>query len=315
MDVLTFGETMVSFNATNNQSIIQHNDAQASIAGSESNISIALARLGNSVKWFSRLGNDPFGRKILYELNANQVDTSDVTLDSSHTTGLMFKQKRALLDTEVIYYRSNSAATHMNIHDLQPEWIENAKVLHITGITPALSDTCRELVMEAITIAKKTNTTISFDPNIRLKLWTKEEARKTLIPIASQCDIFLPGKSEMKLLCDVETREEITSQILEWQIPLTVMKDGANGAWVIENGEVTFIPPFNVKHVVDEIGAGDAFAAGFLHGYLKEKNYEEAVKMGHACAGFVISSEGDTTGLPVKQELERFLENDVGTVR
>src|SRR5699024_12783254 len=102
---------------------------------------------------------------------------------------------------------------------------KKAKVLHITGITPALSDTCRELVMEAITIAKKTNTTIRFDPNIRLKLWTKEEASETLIPIASQCDVFLPGQREMKHLRDVATSEEMTTQIMECQITITVMKD------------------------------------------------------------------------------------------
>src|SRR5699024_1139334 len=111
------------------------------------------------------------------------------------------------------------------------EWIENAKILHITGITPALSDACKELVMEAVTIAKQTDTLISFDPNIRLKLWNIEEARETLIPIAKQCDIFLPGKSEMKLLCDTKTEEDVATQVAKWQIPLTIMKDGANGAW------------------------------------------------------------------------------------
>lgn len=315
MDVFTLGETMVSFNTVNNRSIVQHDETFASIAGAESNVSIALARLGNKVKWFSRLGNDPFGQKILYELNAHVVDTSDVIIDPNHSTGLMFKQKKELLDSEVIYYREQSAASTMDKNDVREEWIKHARLIHITGITPALSDSCKELVMEVIRLAKQHGTLISFDPNIRLKLWDMEAARKTLIPIAKQCDIFLPGKSEMKLLCNVEDFNSIEVYLKEWEVPLTVMKDGANGAWVLENGESTFIPSFKVKRVVDEIGAGDAFAAGFLHGFLQKRSHEDAVKMGHACAAFVVSSEGDTNGLPTKQELERFLANDFGTVR
>lgn len=315
MDVFTLGETMVSFNTVNNRSIVQHDETFASIAGAESNVSIALARLGNKVKWFSRLGNDPFGQKILYELNAHLVDTSDVIIDPNHSTGLMFKQKKELLDSEVIYYREQSAASTMDKNDVREEWIKHARLIHITGITPALSDSCKELVMEVIRLAKQHGTLISFDPNIRLKLWDIEAARETLIPIAKQCDIFLPGKSEMKLLCNVEDFNSIEVYLKEWEVPLTVMKDGANGAWVLENGESTFIPSFKVKRVVDEIGAGDAFAAGFLHGFLQKRSHEDAVKMGHACAAFVVSSEGDTNGLPTKQELERFIADDFGTVR
>lgn len=315
MDVFTLGETMVSFNTVNNRSIVQHDETLASIAGAESNVSIALARLGNKVKWFSRLGNDPFGQKILYELNAHLVDTSGVIIDPNHSTGLMFKQKKELLDSEVIYYREQSAASAMDKNDVREEWIKHARLIHITGITPALSDSCKELVMEVIRLAKQHGTLISFDPNIRLKLWDIEAARETLIPIAKQCDIFLPGKSEMKLLCNVEDFNSIEVYLKEWEVPLTVMKDGANGAWVLENGESTFIPSFKVKRVVDEIGAGDAFAAGFLHGFLQKRSHEDAVKMGHACAAFVVSSEGDTNGLPTKQELKRFLANDFGTVR
>lgn len=315
MDVLTFGETMVSFNTVNNRSIVQHDETIASIAGAESNVSIALARLGNEVKWFSRLGDDPFGQKVLYELNAHRVDTKDVIIDAENSTGLMFKQKKELLDSEVIYFREQSAASTMHKNDVREEWIKDARVIHITGITPALSHSCKELVMEVIRLAKQYETLISFDPNIRLKLWDIESARETLIPIAKQCDIFLPGKSEMKLLCNVEELDRIEAYLQEWEVPLTIMKDGANGAWVLERGESTFIPSFNVKRVVDEIGAGDAFAAGFLHGFLQKQSHEDAVKMGHACAAFVVSSEGDTNGLPTKRELERFLTNDIGTVR
>lgn len=315
MDVLTFGETMAAFTALNNRSIVQHHESFVSIAGAESNVSIALARLGHTVKWFSRLGDDPFGRKILYELNAHRIDTNDVIIDPNSSTGIMFKQKKELLNTEVMYYRTDSAASQMSKKDLKEEWFKDATIIHITGITPSLSPSCKELVTEAIALAKQYKTLISFDPNIRLKLWDIKTAREVLIPIARQCDIFLPGKNEMKLLCDAEELKDIKAQLEEWKIPLTVMKDGADGAWLIKNGETVFVPSFKVKHVVDEIGAGDAFAAGFLHGFLSGEDDETSVKLGHACAAFVVSSEGDTSGLPTKQELERFLGSDAGTIR
>lgn len=315
MNVFTFGETMVSFSTENNQSIIQHDEVFASVAGAESNVSIALARLGNKVKWFSRVGQDPFGRKILYELNAHGIDTSDVIIDTEHSTGMMFKQKKELLDTEVTYYREKSAASRMSVEDICVDWVKEAKLIHITGITPSLSKSCSELVFKVIDLAKEYGALISFDPNIRLKLWGIDQAREVLIPIAKQCDIFLPGKNEMKLLSKLEKRQDIERCLSDWGIPLTIMKDGENGAWIFENGTSVFVPSFEVKHVVDEIGAGDAFAAGFLHGYLQKESHEDSVRMGHACAAFVVSSKGDTDGLPTKQELNRFLEGAHGTIR
>lgn len=315
MDVLTFGEAMLAFSTHNKKSIVHSNQTSVSIAGSEANVATALARLNHQVKWISRVGDDPFGDKILYDLRAEGVDIQGVTRDATRQTGMMFKQKKSLLDTEVLYYRENSAASALSKQDIIPQWIEQCKIIHITGITPALSESCKELVMEVIRLAKVKNKIISFDLNMRLKLWNIKEARKVLLPIIKEADIFLPGFNEIKLLFNLKTITDVKEFSKELKIPTTIVKDGANGAWLIKNGDKKFVPAFTVDHVIDEIGAGDAFAAGFLHGYLQSKKDIDSVKYGHALAAFVVSTEGDTSGLPTSKELQHFFEDEGETIR
>jgi len=315
MDVLTFGESMVAFSTRNNESIVHTNQTSVSIAGAESNVATALARLDHNVKWVSRVGDDVFGRKILHELQAEGIDTKGVIQDPIHQTGLMFKQKRSLLNTEVLYYRENSAASELSVDDIDPEWIKQCKIIHITGITPSLSKSCRELVMEVIRLGKKYHKLISFDPNVRLKLWSIAEAKQTLLPIIKESDIFFPGIDELKQLLGIETLKDIEKFALDSNIPMMVVKDGATGAWLIEGNHTEFVESFEINNVVDEVGAGDAFAAGFLHGYLKSKTAVESIIYGHALAAFAISTEGDTYGLPTQNELQLFLEKDGTTIR
>lgn len=315
MDVLTFGESMVAFSTMNNESIVHTDQTSVSIAGAESNVATALARLDHKVKWVSRVGDDVFGRKILHDLQAEGVDTEGVIRDPIHQTGLMFKQKRSLLNTEVLYYRENSAASELSIDDIDPAWIEQCKIIHITGITPSLSERCSELVMEVIRLGKKHHKLISFDPNVRLKLWTIEEAQKALLPIIKESDIFFPGIDELKQLLNLKTVKDFEKFALEWEIPTMVVKDGAKGAWLIEDEQTTFVEAFEINNVIDEVGAGDAFAAGFLHGYLNSKTRVESIIYGHALAAFAISTEGDTYGLPTQSELQSFLDKDGKTIR
>ena len=315
MDVLTFGESMVAFSTNNDESIVRTSQASVSIAGAESNVATALARLNHKVKWVSRVGEDVFGQKILHTLRAEGIDTEGVTRDPANQTGLMFKQKRSLLNTEVLYYREKSAASALSAEDIDPAWIEQCKIIHITGITPSLSDSCKKLVTEVVRLGKKYNKLISFDPNVRLKLWNIEEARETLLPIIKESDIFLPGKDELKMLLGLETLQDIEKFALEWKIPAMVVKDGAKGAWLIEDGHTEFVKSFEINNVIDEVGAGDAFAAGFLHGYLNGKTRVESIVYGHALAAFAISTEGDTGGLPTQKELQSFLKEDSETIR
>lgn len=317
MDVLTVGETMVVFSTRNNKSIVHSNSVDVSIAGAESNVATALARLDYRVRWISRVGEDFLGDKILNTLRGDGVDVNSVVKDPHYPTGVMVKQKKSLLDSEVLYYRSNSAATRLSEDNIDESWVKEAKIIHLTGITPALSHSCQAMMEKIIRLAKKHDKLISFDPNLRLKLWDMETAREVLLPMVKQCDIFLPNVHELKQLFAVEDKEEAMNHLRELKVPISVIKDGGNGAWLQQRDEKEseFIPAYKVEQVVDEIGAGDAFASGFLHGMLEQKSLIECVKLGHALAAFVISVAGDTEGLPTRNELARFRQTGETTIR
>lgn len=186
MDLITFGETMILFNPDNRGPLRYVHTFHKSIAGAESNVAIALARLGHSVGWFSKLGDDEFGRYIMSIIRGEGVDVSRVKKDSNNSTGLIFKERFAHVNPNVYYYRKNSAASTLNVDDLDDKYIQRARILHITGITPALSKSAKEATLKAIDIAKEKGVAISFDPNIRLKLWDIDEARSVLLEIAKK---------------------------------------------------------------------------------------------------------------------------------
>ncbi len=157
--------------------------------GAQSNVAIGLSRLGHKVGWISKVGNDELGPGILGLLRSEGVDVSRVLYSQSSSTGLLLKEPTRINVFNIQYYRKNSAASELKPEDLEEAYIAKAKYLHITGITPALSESCRLVISEAIRIAKKNNIKIIFDPNIRLKLWDEEKARNTLLSIIKEVDI------------------------------------------------------------------------------------------------------------------------------
>lgn len=200
MDVVTFGESMVLFNPDSNGPIRYVQNFNKSIAGAESNVAIALARLGHEVGWFSRLGNDEFGRYIKAVIRGEGVEVSRAITDEEKSTGILFKERFIHSNPNVYYYRKDSAASNLKPEDIDIEYIKKAKILHITGITPALSKSCRDTVLKAIDIARENGVKVSFDPNIRLKLWDIDEATSVLLEIAQKADIIFPGIDEGEIL-------------------------------------------------------------------------------------------------------------------
>src|SRR5437867_356998 len=178
MDVVTFGETMVLFAAVEQGPLRFANTFTRHAAGTESNFAIGLARLGHQVGWFSRVGDDEFGQYLVNLIRGEGVDTSRVIVDPDAPTGVVFKEKRELGARKIVYYRRGSAASRLAPADLDAEYVASAKYLHITGITPALSESCRQTVRAAAELARSRGVRVSFDPNLRLRLWTREAARE-----------------------------------------------------------------------------------------------------------------------------------------
>jgi len=183
------------------------------IAGAESNVAIGLSRLGHTAGWFSRVGDDEFGRAVAFRIRGEGVDTSHVLHDTHASTGMVVRERREAGPIEQVYYRAGSAASRMSAADLDPAYLADARFVHLTGITPALSASCRETVFAAAEMARAAGVTVVLDPNYRSKLWDKTEARSVMRDLAARCDLLLPGMDGMAI-CRQLRRDGVATPIL-----------------------------------------------------------------------------------------------------
>lgn len=307
MDVVTFGETMVLFNPETQGPLRYVGTFTKSIGGAESNVAIALARLGHKAGWFSKLGGDEFGRYIKSTIMGEEVDVSRVKKDDTRTTGILFKERFSTVNPNVYYYRKGSAASHMTVEDLDMDYICSAKILHVTGISLALSEDVREAVFHAVKEARKRGVIISFDPNIRLKLWSKEEAREHILALARLSDILFPGKDEAELLLGTDEPQEVCRLFQEMGVKTVALKLGKSGCYVKNEQEEGFVSGYTVDQPVDTVGAGDGYAAGFLSGYLDNLSLIECAKRANAVGAMATLVKGDMEGFPYRDQVEIFM--------
>ncbi|MDF0727305.1 sugar kinase [Cytobacillus sp. S13-E01] len=308
IDVFTLGETMVLFQAEQMLPLEYVHQFPKQIGGAESNVAIGLTRLGHSVGWASKLGNDPFGRYILKYIRGEGVDTSSCLFTEKAQTGIIFKERLSPEDVNVYYYRKNSAASFMEPADLNEQYIAQAKILHITGITPALSESCYQTVLASIDIAKRNNMTIVFDPNLRLKLWSAEQAKEVFNEIATHADVILPGLDEGQFMTGKTEVEEVAEALMGDADKTIVIKLGSKGAYFHTKNEKAYVAGFPVSQIVDPVGAGDGFAAGILSGLLRNERLETVVKRANAIGAMVVGVSGDVEGLPTLSAVERFMD-------
>lgn len=308
MDVITLGESMVLF-TPDSMGLMRHSSSfTRKVAGAESNVAIGLSRLGHQVGWFSKVGKDEFGKTILSFIRGEGVDTSHVIEDEFSPTGVFFKELSNLHNVRIYYYRNHSAASYMKPQELNEEYIGNSKFLHITGITPALSTDCYATVMTAIEIAKSRRVKVSFDPNIRKKLWSDKKAKETLLEIASKSDIVMPSVSEAQFLLETTDIQKQGDSLLNKGPSIVIIKNSSKGTYYFTNSEKGFIQNFSVEEV-DPVGAGDAFAAGFLSGLLNKFSIKKAVERGNAMGALAVTVSGDVEGLPEEEQLNYFISN------
>lgn len=318
-NVITIGESMIMMVADQTDSLQFVTNYTRKIAGAESNVAIALARLGHSVGWISSLGDDPFGRYIRNTIRGEGVDTSLVTFTEDHQTGLLVKELNEAGDPKVYYYRKNSAASKTTDEILSDEYFEGAKILHLTGIFPALSESCRKTVFCAIEKAKSNGMLVSFDPNIRTQLWAEADARKTLLQIAELSDLILPGIAEARILTGTTEWSAVADFFHARGNRFVIMKNGPDGAYfsahlkdgTIESG---YQKGFPVKSVVDTVGAGDGFAAGVLSGILEKLPLQECVMRGTAIGAMAVRVRGDVEGYPTGRRLLEFIKENAPRV-
>lgn len=314
LDVVTLGESMVLFVPQRHGLLRNASSFDRSVAGAESNLAVGLARLGHQVGWMSRLGNDEFGESILAFLRAEGVNVDAVTRDETAPTAVFFKERRRAGASRVFYYRTGSAASRLSTSDLREDYIRNARCLHLTGITPALSRGCAEVVRRAMEIAREAGVPVSFDPNIRLKLWAADAARESLLELLPLVDWLLAGHEEVELLTGESDPERAAAILSEHGPETVVVKLGAAGALAIAGQEIISCPAFPVD-VVDTIGAGDAFDAGFLSGRLRGWSLGESVRLGTILGALATTVPDDVEGAPTWAEVQQYFGGEELTQR
>jgi 2-dehydro-3-deoxygluconokinase len=307
LDVLTAGEALVLLAAETPGALEEVDRFRRFSAGAELNVAIGLARLGLCVGYMSRVGDDAFGRFLRAALEREGLSPDLVAIDPERSTGFMLKSLAVDgADPAIDYYRRGSAASAMDAGDLARAAPRSARHVHLTGILPALSPSCRALTMDIATMARAQGRRVSFDPNLRSRLWTsKDEMIGTVNALAALADLVLPGLAEGKLLTGRDGAEDIAEYYLELGIGAVVIKLGSAGAFCADrSGLRAYVPGVVVARVVDTVGAGDGFAVGVISGLLDGLALEAAVRRGNAIGARVVQFPGDSDGLPNRRELE-----------
>ncbi|WP_265871430.1 sugar kinase [Streptomyces drozdowiczii] len=317
-DVVCLGESMVTFLPSRPGRLADVPSFDRGIGGAESNVACALAAAGHRAAWVSRVGADGFGDHLVEAVAAYGVDTSFVRHDPSRPTGIYFRTAtdRAADVHEVAYYRAGSAASAMSPATVPCDGLPAGRILHLSGITAALSADCLALLHE-LTAPRVGRPLISFDVNYRPGLW-RGESPAVLLELARRADVVFVGEDEAEAAWGVVGAAAIREALPEPGV--VVVKRGADGVTVFSQepglrpgprasnaggaDEVTHVPALRVD-VVAPVGAGDAFAAGFLSGTLRGLSARERARHGHLMAAAVLTVPGDLTAPPAREHADR----------
>lgn len=303
--VITAGETMALVVPSGPGRLRHATNLLLSIGGAESNVAIGLSRLGIPASWISALGDDELGEVVLHRLRAEGVDTSSVRRISDRPTGLYLREEVAGR-LRVYYYRSGSAAASLSPNAFDPRTLQGAAFLHLTGITGALSPECADFLPWAATTARDAGVRVSYDVNYRSRLWDPPAAQAATEALLPLVDVLFVGDEELGALWGWET-EVALEQLSKAGPDEVVIKLGAQGCATLINGELLSSPGFPAR-LIDPIGAGDAFAAGYLAASLWGWAPEKRLRTANAMGAFCVQNLGDYEGLPSRRELDAFLE-------
>ncbi|OAE03421.1 sugar kinase [Arthrobacter sp. OY3WO11] len=291
------------------------------VAGAESNVAVGVARLGHSVSWAGVVGADPHGEFILRQLRAEGVVLQHRE-DPARRTGVMFLEQRTADITRAFYYRSASAGSMLGREDVDRALEPGARILHLTGITAALSPEARKAVEYAAERAAADGLVVSLDVNYRSKLWSREEAREVLTPLVRHATILIASDDELGLVATPPAGGEdpgaheaaMAAELLGLGVREVVVKRGAAGAGVHSLDGRWETPAVSVTSV-DTVGAGDAFTAGYLSALLDGADIPGRLERGALTGAFAVSTAGDWEGLPSREELTLLATTPGGTTQ
>ncbi len=317
-DLITFGENMIRLSTRDYERLEQAQVLDMRHGGTEANVAVGLARLGHRTAWVSRLADNALGHRIERDIASWGADTGHVLWVPDERIGVFFlavgSEPRA---SSVLYDRRDSSMSRMKASEFPWQLLSDTGWLHLTGITTAISATCEELVREAQSRAHDAGLTVSYDVNYRAKLWTPAKAREVAGPLCKEADIVFMKHADVERVFGIssESAEHALRALANrFARDVVVMTVGSRGAMALDkrNGQILRAPAHVIPHVVDRVGAGDAFAAGFIAGYL-ERDVEFGLRLGNAMAALKMTIPGDYA-LVARADVDALLEGASGGI-
>jgi len=302
LDVLCLGEPLLEFNQIKEGNKKTYSSGYG---GDTSNTAISIARQGMSVGFISKVGKDQFGWELLELWKREKVDYSHVSIHPEAPTGIYFVTHDAD-GHHFTYYRSGSAACQMTPLDLPKDDLSQTRILHLSAITQAISVSSCETAFAAIFQARKNGVKVSYDTNLRLKLWSLDRARDVINRTVPMCDVIMPSLEEATSLTGLVDPEEITDYFFQLGAKLVVLKQGSHGALVSDGKENLNIPGHKVK-AIDATGAGDTFDGAFLSEWIRKDDPFSAAEYANAAAALSTTNYGAVDSIPNRDEVKEFL--------
>lgn len=298
--LLTVGETMALLTTPRIGRLRNAHALNVGIAGAESNVAIGFQRLGGTATWVGRTGDDELGAKVEATIRGTGVQTIAL-VDARHPTGLMLKERRSANVSHVLYYRRGSAGSRLQPEDVDEALVARAAVVHLTGITAALSESARDTVHATIAAARRHGAVVSFDFNYRSAQWSAADAAPVLRDLASKADVLFCTVEEAQLVVDGSNPTELAARLGALGPREVIVKLGEHGSVLWAERQLT--TPAIPAPVVDTVGAGDAFAAGYLFELTRGAPIEERLRTATRTGAYAVTVDGDWEGAPTYEEL------------
>jgi 2-dehydro-3-deoxygluconokinase len=305
-DILAIGEPMLEFNAEEDGALSEARRFVAGWGGDTSNFCIAASRAGGRVGYLTRLGEDEFGESFLKLWQREGVDTTRIAKDPDAFTAVYFISRKGK-QHYFTYYRRDSAASRMTPGFLSHDYIAGAKLLHVSGISQAISVSAGETVAAAIAIAKSAGRLVSYDPNFRPTLWALGRARALIHETCSKADLVFPSLDEARQLTGLAALDDIAKFYLELGPKVVVIKLGSEGALLATAEGLRAYPSYKVDSI-DMSGAGDTFDGAFVTAYLSGRPPQECVRFANAAAALTTTGLGCVTPVPRRDQIEALME-------
>ncbi|MCU1543710.1 MAG: sugar kinase [Microbacteriaceae bacterium] len=301
--VVTIGETMGMMSSVTVGPLAHAGSLALGIGGSESNVAIGLARLGVDVTWIGKVGADSLGDLVVREITAEGVTVAAIR-DPDAATAVMIKERRSSTQTKVWYYRADHAGSRLRVDEVDLDLVRGADLLHVTGISLALSPGMAEVITEAVAAAREAGVLVSFDLNYRGKLWSTAAAAEAYRAIIPLVDVVFAGDDEAAIAVGAaDDPVELAHRLVSLGAGQAVIKLGAQGAVASVDGTDFSVPAVPIT-ALDTVGAGDAFVAGYLAELLAGEDATTRLSTAVKTGAYACLTNGDWEGLPRRSELD-----------